>query len=159
MRSAQQWFAAYAQTHQHPTNKRIHFFCVPLIMWSLLALLWHVPLSPIERLGIPFANGATLLLLFACVFYARLGFQYLFGMVGVAGLMLGLTAVMDAAHWPLIPIALAVFVGAWIGQFVGHKIEGKKPSFFEDLLFLLIGPLWILTHLTTRWGRRNPIDE
>lgn len=41
-------------------------------------------------------------------------------------------------------LSVIVFVIAWIGQFVGHQIEGKKPSFFKDLQFLLIGPLWLL---------------
>src|SRR5450830_683990 len=47
--------------------------------------------------------------------------------------------------------ALAVLVAAWIGQFIGHKIEGKKPSFFEDLRFLLIGPLFVLSVFYRRW--------
>ena len=45
-----------------------------------------------------------------------------------------------------------IFVVAWIGQFIGHKIEGKKPSFFEDLQFLLIGPMWLLADLYRRAG-------
>jgi uncharacterized membrane protein YGL010W len=45
---------------------------------------------------------------------------------------------------PLWQAALGVFVAAWLGQFYGHKLEGAKPSFFDDLKFLLIGPAWIL---------------
>ena len=51
---------------------------------------------------------------------------------------------------PVLPASTAIFVVAWIGQFVGHKIEGKKPSFFEDLRFLLIGPLFVLSFLYRR---------
>lgn len=40
-------------------------------------------------------------------------------------------------------VALGIFILAWIGQFIGHKIEGKRPSFFKDIQFLLIGPLWV----------------
>ena len=57
----------------------------------------------------------------------------------------------------LLEVSLSIFVIAWIGQFVGHMIEGKRPSFFEDMRFLLIGPLWVLTHLYTVLGL--PIDE
>ena len=47
----------------------------------------------------------------------------------------------------LVTIYLSIFVIAWIGQFLGHKIEGKKPAFFKDLQFLLIGPLWLLSFI------------
>ena len=55
---------------------------------------------------------------------------------------------------PLWASSLAIFVIAWVGQFIGHKIEGKKPSFFEDLQFLMIGPLWLLGHLYRKFGIR-----
>ena len=62
--------------------------------------------------------------------------------------MIALLEVYGQSHSKEILIACAVvFVLAWIGQFVGHKIEGKKPSFFEDLQFLLIGPGWCLNDL------------
>ena len=53
---------------------------------------------------------------------------------------------------PLWLIGIAVFVGAWIGQFIGHKIEGKKPSFFKDVQFLLIGPAWLMAFIYRRAG-------
>jgi uncharacterized membrane protein YGL010W len=51
----------------------------------------------------------------------------------------------------VLPLSIAIFVVAWIGQFIGHKIEGKKPSFFDDLRFLLIGPLFVLGFLYRRF--------
>jgi uncharacterized membrane protein YGL010W len=51
-------------------------------------------------------------------------------------------------------ICLVLFVLAWIGQFVGHKIEGKKPSFFQDVVFLLIGPAWLLHFIYKKAGQR-----
>ena len=47
---------------------------------------------------------------------------------------------------------ITVFILAWIGQFIGHKIEGKKPSFFEDIQFLLIGPAWLLSFIYKKLG-------
>jgi uncharacterized membrane protein YGL010W len=64
--------------------------------------------------------------------------------------MLGLLSMLPQGT--VLPISLVVFVLAWIGQFVGHRIEGKKPSFFEDLRFLLIGPLFVLGFLYRRLG-------
>ena len=55
----------------------------------------------------------------------------------------------DPEVWRL---SLAIFIVAWIGQFIGHKIEGKKPSFFEDLQFLLIGPAWLLSFIYNKLG-------
>ncbi len=55
---------------------------------------------------------------------------------------------------PLWSVCAALFVLAWIGQFVGHAIEGKRPSFFKDVQFLLIGPLWLLADLYRRLGAR-----
>ena len=52
----------------------------------------------------------------------------------------------------LLKVAIGVFVVAWIGQFIGHKVEGKRPSFFTDLVYLLVGPMWTLRKLYTRLG-------
>ena len=52
----------------------------------------------------------------------------------------------------LFTISLVLFVVAWIGQFIGHKLEGAKPSFFKDLQFLLIGPAWLLSFIYKKMG-------
>lgn len=51
---------------------------------------------------------------------------------------------LERMRVPIFRLSLLIFVVAWIGQFVGHHIEGKKPSFVEDLQFLAVGPLWTL---------------
>lgn len=129
-------FDKYAESHRHPTNKAIHFVCVPAITLSLLGLLWS--LHP--AVAIAFALAAL-------VYYARLSVPLMLGMVGMSAAMLALLALTPLARY-----ALVVFVVAWIGQFIGHKIEGKKPSFFDDLRFLLIGPFWVLSFLYKRLG-------
>ena len=63
-------------------------------------------------------------------------------------LMLGLLSLLPQQI--VLPLSIAIFVLAWIGQFIGHKIEGKKPSFLDDLRFLLIGPLFVLSFLYRR---------
>ena len=131
-------FDRYARSHGHPTNKAIHWVCVPLITWSLLALLWVAsPAAAYALIGVSF------------VFYLTLSFTLAVGMLAVAALMVVPIALAGAL---LLPVAVAVFVGAWIGQFVGHRIEGRRPTFLEDLRFLLVGPAWLLHFVYRRLG-------
>lgn len=129
--------AKYAQSHLNPVNEIIHCVCVPAIVFSILGLIWAV--HPLAALGV------ALLSLF---YYLTLSMPLAFGMLLMSSLMLWLLSILPQA-WVL-PTAFAIFVLAWIGQFIGHKIEGKKPSFFEDLRFLLIGPLFVLGFLYRR---------
>jgi len=71
-------------------------------------------------------------------------------MLLMSALMLAVLALMPPMT--VLPLSIAVFVVAWIGQFIGHKIEGKKPSFLDDLRFLLIGPLFVLGFLYRRFN-------
>ena len=57
--------------------------------------------------------------------------------------------IIDPSIWKL---SMLIFIFAWIGQFIGHKIEGQKPSFFEDIQFLLIGPAWLLSFIYKKLG-------
>lgn len=138
MRRVDALFARYGESHRHPRNEAIHWVCVPLITWSLLALLWW--LSP---------AAAYLLIGMATLFYLALSFTLAIGLLALAALMVfPLTQLGDAT----LPVALAVFVAAWIGQLVGHRIEGRKPSFLEDARFLLVGPAWVLARLYRKLG-------
>jgi uncharacterized membrane protein YGL010W len=155
-KSLQQWLDDYAVCHQHPHNKRIHWLCVPLIVWSLLALLWLLPLPLAATLPQPLqplANVAVLVILLASIYYWRLAPRLAIGMLlfSAASLWLGLQ-IAGLLAVPLWLLAVVVFVLAWIGQFIGHHIEGKKPSFFKDLQYLLIGPVWCLENLYRRLG-------
>lgn len=129
--------ARYADSHRHPINEVIHCVCIPAIMFSLLGILWaiHPLLSLLVVLG-------------ALAWYARLSLPFAIGMAVMAFAMLGLLQMMPADI--VLAASIGIFVVAWIGQFVGHHIEGKKPSFFEDLRFLLVGPLFVLGLLYRR---------
>ena len=138
MRKVDDLFARYSESHRNPANKAIHWVCVPLITWSVLALLWAW--SPI---------AAYVLIGIALVFYAWLSPVIAIGMLGVSVVLLYPLTLLGPNT---LAVAVAVFVLAWIGQFIGHKIEGKKPSFLEDIKFLLIGPAWLLAHVYRRVG-------
>jgi uncharacterized membrane protein YGL010W len=120
----------YGETHQNPVNKAIHWVCVPLIMWSALAAMWVA--SPLVACGF---------VALALVYYAWLSMPIAIGMLAMVALMIAPLPLVGANT---LRIAIAVFVLAWIGQFVGHAIEGRKPKFLEDLQFMLIGPAWLL---------------
>ncbi len=127
----------YAESHQNHVNELIHFVCVPAIMWTVLGLIWAI--HPILSV----VSGVL-----ALAYYAYLSIPFAIGMGLMATLMLGTLYLLPPAL--VLPSALSVFVIAWIFQFIGHKIEGKKPSFFDDLRFLLIGPLFVLGFLYRR---------
>ena len=150
MRTQAEYLAAYAESHQNPLNQRIHIVCVPVIFFATLGLLWAIPVgrwlgAPAEYA--PFINGATLFAIPAMAFYLKLSVSSLLAMavwfaLSVAGI-LGL----QAAGLPLVWTCLVLWVVAWAVQFYGHKVEGAKPSFADDLVFLLIGPLFVMEKL------------
>lgn len=151
MRSMQDWLDSYSADHRNPTNQIAHWLCVPPIVWSVIALLWIIPV-PASFLR----PGAWAVLVMVLAFYwywkhshtlatallvvfAALGWftWWLFGELGSAALGY---------------LALGVFVVAWIGQFIGHHFEGHRPSFLTDVSYLLIGPAWLMAKLLRKLG-------
>jgi len=142
--------AEYGESHQNATNKFIHWICVPVIVWTVTALLWSLPV-PSWFIAVPLLNWSTLVILLATFYYLTLSVPLAFGMAVIGAICSAINA-SYGLPLPLWQTALAVFVVAWIGQFIGHKIEGKKPSFFKDIQFLLIGPAWLLHFLYRKAG-------
>ena len=151
-RTADDWFEAYGHSHQNGLNKAIHWVCVPLITLTLVALLWTLPTGPLETVA-PWFNWSLLLIGTALVFYVRLSISIAIGMSVLVAAAIGLILAWERfVEVPLWPLAGSLFVVAWIGQFVGHKIEGEKPSFLEDIQFLLVGPAWLLHFIYKKTG-------
>ena len=144
MNSVQDWLEAYGESHQNPVNKKIHWVCVPLIMLSLLGLLW--PIQFTFLIDSQFLNATTVLIAIVSIYYFRLSISMGFGMLLISAIMIFIITSVSSNQFLFNPYVV-IFIFSWIGQFIGHKIEGKKPSFFEDLQFLLIGPLWLLAQL------------
>ncbi len=139
-RRVDELLAHYGESHMNSANEAIHFVAIPLIALSLIGLLYalHPALAWLVVAG-------------SLIYYARLSTVFLVSMALMGGLFLAAAHLMgDRAA----PISAAIFVGAWIAQFVGHKLEGKKPSFFEDLQYLLVGPLFVLSRLYRKLGIR-----
>ena len=150
-RPIDRWFASYSGDHQNETNQLIHVFAVPAILWSVVALLWCIPIF-----GTLFKSGiwAALAMFGAWMFYNRLSRRIGLGMLVVFFTMGCLCRLLEQRFGLqfLLWLAIGVFVVAWIAQFIGHKIEGKKPSFFTDLVYLLIGPIWVLAKFYRKMG-------
>jgi uncharacterized membrane protein YGL010W len=148
LRSAEDWFHEYSETHRNTANQKIHFVCVPLIYWSVAALLWELPL--ISSFGYQ-VNWTFLILIPVLLFYFSLGKRYFFSMFFFSAISVLSIFMIEKSGAPLLVTAVSVFVLAWAGQFYGHLLEGKKPSFFTDLAFLLIGPAWICEKLINKF--------
>ncbi|HFQ4981591.1 TPA: DUF962 domain-containing protein [Vibrio vulnificus] len=140
MRPLEQWLDAYGESHQNSTNQKIHTFAVPGIFFSIVALIWSLPSLPLPVLSLNWVWVAALPVWW---FYYRLSLSVFLMMLGYTLASIALAWSVELLGLPLAEMAVGLFVVLWIFQFVGHKIEGKKPSFFEDLKFLLIGPVWV----------------
>jgi uncharacterized membrane protein YGL010W len=132
--------AHYGESHQNPRNEVIHFIAIPLIMLSLVGMMFA--LHPLV---------AYVFVAASMVYYARLSLVFLATMLVWSVLTF---AIVFAMGRQVLLLCVAIFIGAWILQFVGHKIEGKKPSFFEDIQYLWVGPLFVLSKLFTKLGIR-----
>jgi uncharacterized membrane protein YGL010W len=132
--------AHYGSSHTHPTNELIHFVAIPLIMLSLCGLMFA--LHP----GMAYAFVAA-----SMVYYARLSLVFFASMCVWSVIIIVLLHAMGAQ---VLMASGLIFVGAWIIQFIGHKIEGKKPSFFEDIQYLWVGPIFVLSRLFIKLGIR-----
>lgn len=144
MKSITEWFDEYSESHQNPTNKQIHWLCVPAILFSIIGIIAH------------FSTLLTaLLLVLTLVFYARLDLVLAVAMAALLVVMAWLIYTLPVG----VGFYIAIFVIAWVGQFYGHKVEGKKPSFFKDLQFLLIGPVLCmdayLSKILPKWKSRQ----
>ena len=148
MRSAQEWLDAYGESHQNPTNKMIHWVCIPWIMISVFGLLASLP----NPFAAEWMHWGTIVALLGVGYYAMISIPLAVGMGLVSAAMLMVVQILAQLSIPLWVTSLLIFVVAWIFQFIGHKLEGKKPSFFEDLQFLMIGPMWLLAALYRRAG-------
>lgn len=157
MRKIDSLLAEYGESHQNETNKLIHWICVPLIFFSIVGLIWSIPHEVLNRL-IPIApaalvNWASVVLLLVLIYYLSLSFSLFVGMLIVGAISLGICYFLELyVTTPLWVICLVIFFIAWVGQFYGHKVEGKKPSFLKDIQFLLIGPAWLMHFILKKAG-------
>jgi uncharacterized membrane protein YGL010W len=153
MRTRDELMHEYAKSHQNPTNSLIHVLCVPVIVFSTLGLAWLVPIG--RWLGLsadlaPYVNLATLAALPLGLFYLRLSFGSLLTMAVWFVLSGAGIVAIETAQLSLFWISAALWILSWAVQIYGHKVEGAKPSFADDLVFFLVGPLFVTDKLYRR---------
>ena len=144
-----EWNNEYALYHKNKTNKIIHWICIPLIMFSLFGLLSLInPFIFMINEGTYKISVLGFFIISAIIYYLKLSKSLAIGMLLISLIFLSIIDIISLFDKnQLFLIYISIFVVAWIGQFLGHKIEGKKPAFFKDLQFLLIGPLWLLSFI------------
>jgi uncharacterized membrane protein YGL010W len=156
MRTLTQWLGEYGASHMHPTTKLLHWICVPPIVLSVMGLLWSLPVPQAFAALSPWLNWATLTALAALAYYLVLSPRLAVGIALAFAVMFAIVDRLASLPWPLWITSLAIFVVGWIGQFLGHSVEGSRPSFFKDVQFLLIGPLWLVASLYRSLGLLPP---
>ena len=141
MTPIQDLFKEYEQTHRHPVNQMFHMICIPFLVWSVLGVLWSFKISYGGLI-----NGATIVVPLAILYYSTFSRQLAFILFLVGAVMLTFCAYFDR-HSLLVLLSIIVFFLSWTGQLVGYHFEGMRPTFFRDLQFLLIAPIWIMARL------------
>ena len=131
----------YAESHTNPINNFIHWICIPLIFWSISGILFLISLPVLGKL-------ANVTILITSVYYFNLSKTLWVGMLLLGMACLAIDFYVHFHRYDhAIEIFFLTFLLVWVGQFIGHKIEGKKPCFLNDLQFLLIGPAWLMAKL------------
>ena len=152
-KSMQTWLDEYGESHQNKLNKSIHWFCVPQIVWTVMVFLYVLPVPEMLSSISEHINYATLACVLTLAFYTRLSFSLTLGM-SVFLLVCYFSMLVFDSLLPnyLFLFSVIWFVFLWLLQFVGHKVEGKKPSFLKDLQFLMIGPAWLMSFIYQKIG-------
>ncbi len=150
-KTLQDWFNEYGESHINPTNQCIHNVAVPTIYMAIMGLLWDIPWPEVFN-GPIWLNWSILAVVVTGGFYIRYSITLTIGIAILSMIGIALCLCLEAINTPVWITSLVVFIIAWVFQFVGHKIEGKKPSFFKDLQYLLVGPGWVLAKLYRKLG-------
>ncbi len=135
----ERYYVEYSSSHKNPSNKMIHLVAVPLIFFSVLGMLIAIPTPSWFLFGF---DWSSFFIFGALTFYYSFRNSRL--MFVVILYVLVQLIILNIMKPHLFVPCLVIFILSWIAQFYGHHIEGKKPAFFRDLFFLLIGPLWVL---------------
>ncbi len=157
MRTQRQFLDEYRRTHSNPTNALVHTICVPIILFASFGMLWTLPVGLWLGLTGPSAawvNGATITALLALAFYATLSVRAAVYMAATFAVCAVAVIALRGAGMPVLWFCAALWIVAWLGQFYGHHVEGAKPAFLDDVVFLLIGPLFILEKFDLLPSRR-----
>ncbi|UAA40282.1 DUF962 domain-containing protein [Paraneptunicella aestuarii] len=148
MRKIEYLLNEYGESHQNKTNIFIHAVAVPVIYFVTLGLISAIPTPEfVDFFDVTWAHIIAIPILY---YYFLLS-----GPIGAAMTLLTAASfvfieLLERMNISVWQFSLALFVVMWILQFIGHNIEGKRPSFLKDLQFLLVGPAWWWVHWLKR---------
>jgi uncharacterized membrane protein YGL010W len=152
MKTINQWLSEYGESHRNETNKTIHWICVPAIFLSITGLFYAIKL-PVQLTPTLQLNVAIILIALVTIYYFSMSKTIWIGMLLFGALCLAICYGIETyTAAPLWLVCVIIFVLAWVGQFYGHKVEGKKPSFLKDIQFLMIGPMWLMSFIYKKLG-------
>lgn len=155
-KTANEWFAEYGASHKNKTNKAIHWICVPAIYLTIIGLLWDIPAPAFITESLVWFNWGYVGIAFSVAFYllfsARLAIGLILFLIVCSTILELYSRSPLASTLPTWAMSLSLFIIAWILQFIGHKIEGAKPSFFKDIVFLMVGPAFFMGYIYRRLG-------
>lgn len=152
MKTITEWLNEYGESHKNETNKTIHWVCVPTIFFTIVGLFYSIN-PPVQITPTLQLNVAMILVLLVTIYYLSLSKTIWIGMLFFGVLCLGICYCIEAyTSAPLWLVCVILFIAAWLGQFYGHKVEGKKPSFLKDIQFLMIGPMWLMSFIYRKIG-------
>lgn len=143
MRDLTQWLNDYGASHQDPINQKLHKVSVPGIFLSVVGLLWTIPSVSIFGFTL---NWVYLAIIPVMIFYFRLSLSVFLMMLGFTLACISLIWSLDILQLPVLFISSSLLILLWLMQFIGYKIEGRKPSFWDNLWFILVGPIWVFRH-------------
>lgn len=151
--------ANYAAYHRDPRNVATHFIGIPMIVLAVTALLGR-PAMPLGD-GSAYLTPAMVVYALSCLFYLRLSLGFGIAMTAILALFLyagAWIAALPTGQW--LAVGIGLFVAGWIIQFIGHYYEGRKPAFVDDLVGLLVGPLFLVAETAFALGlARQTRDE
>src|SRR5688572_30871583 len=122
MRTVEQWFGEYGESHSHPRNELLHIVCVPPIVMTVIGFLWSIPVPAAIAGMSPWINWATITIALAIVYYFSLSVSLGIGAAIGLGVLAWIVSWLDTLAWPLWVTCLLIFSVGWIGQFIGHAI-------------------------------------
>lgn len=155
MRNLEQQITQYAAYHRDRRNIATHFIGVPMIVYSVV-----LAMVPWTIFGV---NVALIAIMLAAVYYLLLDVALGTAMLIFLFFFCYLSAVYFNARLgntgAIMGLAVLLFVVGWIIQFIGHKYEGMKPAFTDDIIGLVIGPLFIMTELFFALGLKRGLKQ
>lgn len=158
MKTVEQQLSSYKSVHFNKNNIRTHFIGIPLIVWAITVLLSLTSFSITLANSLLTFTPAIVLYTIALLYYASLHAKLALGMlVYIMGniYLANLISAMDHA----LLLAISAFVIGWVIQFIGHIYEKAKPAFLDDIMGLIIGPLFLMAEVYFALGFEKKLQD